>query len=1178
MGPNRFRKNSENIVRYRGFSLWMPNSPKESALQAWGVQAILGGMLRVELLGEIRVRTGDGREVTLRSRKALHLLAYLALHPGQAVPRERLLDLFWPELNEAAGRDNLSTTLGLLRRALATGEERGASPLQADRQTVSLMRETVTTDVAEFEALLQQVQRTEAPAQRRKLLEQALALYIGEPMPGLYADWAVEVQDRLASRYTDALRSLLQLLLHTEDFEAALEVATHAIHLDPYDETLYRVKMRAFAALERPAAAREAYQTLTQRLQDDLQSAPSQKTRELAERIQLHPESFLSTSVPTTAAPAAPIPADATKAPTPIPFAMPPNRSRFFGREPELQRLRELLDPQGVATRLVTLTGPGGVGKTRLAVELAQQTQTLFPGGACFLPLADTTDPTLLPSLLLQALQIGIAAEKDPIRRIVETLQGRPMLLILDNYEQLVEEGSLFVRTLMDHIETLQIVVTSRLRLELEGEREFPLSPLPTPGEEASLETLTNCASVGLFVDRARQRSADFALTESNHRVIGDLCAKLEGIPLALELAAGWTGMLLPEQMLEGMEERFDLLVSRRRDIAPRHRTLRAAMEGSYRLLSPEVQRLFREIAVFRGGFTRETLSELLATAEEPAAPSPHTLLLQLAELQAHSLLRTEERPLGPSMQIRYRLLETVREFGWRQNSAAERERLRERHARCFQQRMQRLHALAADTETHDMDALRRRLDEIESDMDNLRTALRHLLFEGPLLEGAQMALDLDWFWMVRNRQSERREWAVVAFERTRTADLPDEIRDRIGINRMHVAPHAERIAWYEERIATLRAQGARGRLAQFLILYGDNIDDPVTEIACMEESLALYTELGDLDDANLARAYLAGANTRLGQFHRSLPLLEACLTYNRAHDKEWDVAQILFAQGSIAFLQGDTAPAEERLREALVFYQRVAFQKQENHTRCRLATLYAAQGRFDATDTLVGEGLRHFEENGKLPPWFSIEMCANTLIFADRLPLARRLLESGLPASDEVPLRQEFVRLALAEDDLEEAVQQHRVWKQQLTTPAPIHLAEWQAIGAVLAWKQGAYRAAWAELAQCLPTIQRIGRWPLLLTCLPAAAALALQGGHPIEAVQMLGSWEGLYAGMELAPIRYEHTDHAALCAQLRALLPDFDACYAEGIQWTAQHTSNVLLRLIPPLIQSGETRLHLA
>ncbi|MCW3095208.1 MAG: putative ATPase [Chthonomonadaceae bacterium] len=1185
MIPNAFRKNLENLPTHRGFRSNMPNSLAGCTQASVGrTKHTLGGFLRVELLGGIRVRIGEDREVMLRSRKALHLLAYLALHPGQAVSRERLLDLFWPELDESAGRDNLSTTLGLLRRALAPCEREGVSPLQADRPTVSLLKDVLTTDVEEFETTLRQVQRVEAPSERRILLEKALSLYTGGPLPGLYADWAVEMQDRLAGRYLDALRSLLQLLLHTEDFEAALAVAARAIAADPYDEIGYRAKMRACAALERTAAARETYQALTQRLQDDLQAAPSHATRELAERIQRQPESFLPTTAETPTPPPTPAKPSQSEATVPFAFAMPPHRTRFFGREPELLTLRSLLDPEAGSARLVTLTGPGGVGKTRLVLELAHQMQAVFAGGVCFLSLADITDPTLLPSLVAHALRIGSGAGIDVFARIAETLQGRRLLLILDNYEQLVEEGSLFVRSLLDQVATLQIVVTSRLRLELEGEREFPLSPLPTPGEQPTLDALAACASVRLFIDRARQRNPDFALTEGNRAAIGSLCAKLEGIPLALELAAGWTGMLLPEQMLARMEERFDLLVSRRRDIAPRHRTLRAAMEGSYRLLTPDLQRLFCELSVFRGGFTLETLQEFRAFQPEAEAALPATsLLASLADLQAHSLIRVEERPTGQTLQIRYRLLETVREFGWRQRSAEERHVLQDRHALCFQQRMRRLSAQAERIREGIRDDLRRSLDEIESDMDNLRAALRWLLFDGDAVIGAQMAVDLDWFWMVRNFHAERREWSKIAFDRTRNVELPENLRDGIGINRMHHAPRAETLAWYEERVAALRMQGRKRRLAHMLILYGDHSNEEGVKTACMEESLALFTELGDSEHANLARAYLAGAFTLFGHYHRSLPLLEICLRYNREAGKEWDVAQILFAQGVIAFAQGDAAPAQERLREALAFYQRVEFLHQESSARCWLAAICATQGQFDEAVSLLADGLRQFEEKGRLPPsWSSADMCGHALIRVGRLGLAERVLESALrPGEDEYNILRELTRLALAQNDLDRARQRHAEWREHLTQiDSPISRADYRMLGAILAWKQGDSRAAWGEMAHFLPTLQRTGRWPLLLAFLPTAAALALAENHPEEAAQLLGSWEGLHARMALVPLPYEYADAAAVGDRLPdTLLPaDLAACKAEGSQWTAQHASSVILRLIPTQLESDSPRLHLA
>jgi predicted ATPase len=230
----------------------------------------------------------------------------------------------------------------------------------------------------------------------------------------------------------------------------------------------------------------------------------------------------------------------------------------------------------------VTLTGPGGSGKTRLALELAGELVERFQGAVWFVPLADLSDPRRIVEAIRDALRLRRSPDLTPLEQVVDTLSQQPSLLVLDNFEHLVEEAAAIVRSLLEQAPPLQCLVTSRQRLDLAGEREFPILPLPIPMGTASPERLTLYESVQLFVDRAQAVRPDFQVTSSNAPAVAELCSRLEGIPLAIELAAARAQVLTPAQMLTKLGQRFEFLVSRRRDTIPRHRTLRAAIEWSY--------------------------------------------------------------------------------------------------------------------------------------------------------------------------------------------------------------------------------------------------------------------------------------------------------------------------------------------------------------------------------------------------------------------------------------------------------------------------------------------------------------------------------------------------------------------------------------------------------------------
>jgi predicted ATPase len=278
--------------------------------------------------------------------------------------------------------------------------------------------------------------------------------------------------------------------------------------------------------------------------------------------------------------------------------------NRFFGRAEEIAQLQWLLEPGAEgAARLVTLTGPSGAGKTRLAVEVAAILRAAYGDREWFVSLADLSDGSLVGEAIAGAMRLQREPNQDPLECVVASLNGGPSLLLLDNFEHLTESGTVLVETLIERAPSLSLLVTSQHRLEVAGERELPVMPLPTPAEESTAEQALECPSVRLFVDRAQAARPDFVLTERNATAVATLCSRLEGVPLAIELAAAWAQMLTPAQMVARLSNRFDLLVSPRKRGLARHRTLRSAITWSYRLLSPELQRLFARLSVFRGGW-----------------------------------------------------------------------------------------------------------------------------------------------------------------------------------------------------------------------------------------------------------------------------------------------------------------------------------------------------------------------------------------------------------------------------------------------------------------------------------------------------------------------------------------------------------------------------------------------
>ncbi|MCW3054008.1 MAG: putative ATPase, partial [Chthonomonadales bacterium] len=682
---------------------------------------------RIELLGDLRVVLGEQVHTRFRTRKAAHLLAYLALHPQQAQPRERLVELFWGDREEAVGRDGLSTALAQLRRQLEGEGLPVGSLFLADKQQVRLNPLAVSTDVAEFDLLLDRARQSADKPERADLLQEAVGLYRGDLLPDCYDAWASVEQTRCRVLFQESLMRLTPLWEEAGRFAEALTMAQRACAADPFAEEGYRAQMRLLVRLKKPSMALQLYESLEQLFRKELGARPSASTRQMAEMIRQDPQTALlirAESAPPAAA-SVPSPEVAECDNPPPPTATPVNApilplqlTRFFGREQEREQIADLLQTPG--TRLVSLLGPGGTGKTRLSLEVATQVTPAFVNRVWFVALADIPDAGLIVSTLVHALRLPPDAQADPLERVVAHLGHAPCLLVLDNLEHLLcpsppphqmgkndnpaMSGTVgLIRVLLQRVPALVCLVTSRQALQLGGEQVFPVPPLTLPADATPLETLRSNDSIALYMDRARSARPDFALTTHNAIAITTLCRRLEGMPLALEMAAAWVKTIPPHKMLERLEHQLDLLVSRRRDLPARHQSLRATIEWSYDLLPADLRRLFARLSVFRGGWTLEA-AETVCGDEA---------LHGLIALQEHSLVIAIEEADAP----RYRMLEPLREFAAEKLvEMGDAGQIQDAHAAYYTE-------IARQADQHYGDSqLKNWLDQLDANWDNLRT------------------------------------------------------------------------------------------------------------------------------------------------------------------------------------------------------------------------------------------------------------------------------------------------------------------------------------------------------------------------------------------------------------------------------------------------------------------------
>ncbi len=910
----------------------------------------------VQMLGGLRVVREDGTVAHFRSQNAAALLAYLSLFRSRIHTREELADLLWPEADADAGRVNLRTVLSTLRRELEGGNIPSGSVLVTPGHTeVRLDHTAVTTDVREFENLLKNAARLSAsPEDQTRLLTDAVGLYCGPLLPGLFESWAQAERDRLDAEYLRALSSLTAAHAKAGDITAALGYARRAVAVDPLSEKAHTDLIRLLAQSGDRVSALRHYHEMERLLEEQLGAGPSPELRIVVDALK--GERGQVSQLPRTehAMPTASVPArqkhahanlnrpDTTLSavvpdPAPVPASilgtrtLPLTFTPFFGREGEAAALGEAL--RSGVSRLVTVTGPGGSGKTRLAIETARQISPDFPGGVLFVPLAEVRAAEHIAGSIAASLSLTVSPGSEPLEQVVEALTGinEPVLLVLDNFEQLMTDGGIeVVRVLTSRVPQLTLLVTSRQRLLLEAEQDFPLLPLPVPDFPGTPERLLEFSSVQLFVSRAQAARYDFRITGRNAEAIAQLCSRLEGIPLALELAAAWSQTLTPGQMVERLTSRFDWLVSRHRDTPGRHSTLRAAIRWSWELLPGELQQFFARLSVFAGGWALEAAE---AVCEEPNA------LAYLAELRDHSLVLSEEdETYGDAATMRCRLLETLRTFGLEQMDMDEQAQLRERHADYYLRR-------AEENAPHlgGSHIQQRRLEFLQREHLNLRHALewtRHALDNEPgstaLSRHLRLCNALGDFWFLRGHLADARRW-LLDDDLMGQAELTAAISDtapEILARFLHSQAEAAQV-WGEQNrfiealgkaLEQYRQAGDRcgeGRVLARLARYSQGI--PYAErCRIARKARRLCRNAGDRwaeAEALADQAWLV--RVRANQYRRAHQMMARAVDFYRAVGDDEHVVAALRERGTWYAWSKETAKADALLSEALCLARR---------------------------------------------------------------------------------------------------------------------------------------------------------------------------------------------------------------------------------------------------------------
>ncbi len=849
--------------------------------------------MHVRLLGP--VEAGPVAEpVRIPATKQRSLLAVLALHRGTVVGLDTMTDALWGECPPASAPKLLKTYVSQLRRLLP---EPGALVTRAPGYALDVPPDAV--DVARFARLVDagsHARSLRAPHDAAHLLQEALGLWRGDPLldvgpAALFEREAMRLWELRLRALEDWYAVRLELGEAAEVVDRLQSLATE----HPLREGLHESLVLALYLCGRQAEALEAYDAIRILLRDALGIEPSAGLRDLHVRL-------LRQEID--------VPAASTLRLHRLPTPMTPT----IGREQERAQLQALLADR--RNRLITLIGPGGSGKTRLATVAAERAAASYSGGVVLVPLDAVRDPLVALATIAAAVHVPDIGG-DTLTNMARELSRRELLVVLDNLEQLVAVGP-SLATLLAQAPGLTLLVTSRVVLDVAGERAFPVPPLAL-SDTADGPLAAPSPAVALFADRAKAALSSFALSQDNLADVSELCRRLDGLPLGIELVAAQSRLLSPAQMVQRLHSGLDASGAGQRDRPARHQSLRSVLDGSHGLLTAAGRQLFAALSVFAGGFD-------LAAAETVCGAS----LRSLAELVDHSLVQVVELP-----ERRFRLLETVREYAAErraQHSTSDggggpeqgaSDDLRRRHAAYYLDL-----ARSANFDAGRLTAEGQRVDVVVPEQDNIRAALAWCLSSGCIALALEIATALEFFWVSQNPREGVR-WLSALLEH----------------------PGAEAVD--------------EGVLAHALRAYGTNADiagDDHSAEELYQRSLAIFERTGDergravllhrLGTLAMRREELTAARDLVVSSHQ---LMER---QQDAFVRVWGQAQSTGTLGAISRAAGDPVAAYDLLARSGALAREAGVRWWEAQVDAELAAVSLAAGRTEQADLHAREAL----------------------------------------------------------------------------------------------------------------------------------------------------------------------------------------------------------------------------
>lgn len=861
--------------------------------------------IEIQLLGLPTICV-DGKPTTLNRRKAVCLLAYLVA-AGVRRSREHLATLFWPDNDNASAMAYLRNQLYILRRSIDDS-------LFSSSGAGIKIGDNVASDIQEFDSTIHAVDTCGhselAQCDNCRLsISRAISIYRDDFLRGFTSSGSAEFDNWHSSSTESYRRSFIWLLsrlsyIHEQrgETERAIEVALRWQEIDFLDEGAHRALMRLYARGGRRSQALRQYEKCSTILQREIGTEPDEETWRLFQTIQQKRPAIAASkernSHRTTKIRLNNLPAQLTS---------------LIGREKEIANISSFINQQKV--RLFTLLGPAGVGKTRLALQVGFEVQEEFENGVFFVDLSVTDEPEQVVSIIAQTLGVreGMGENRPLADMLKDYLNRKRMLLILDNFEQVVQAGRFVVELLASSPE-LEVIVTSREPLHVRGEREFPVPSLSLPEQSVGqlVERLTKYESVRLFIDRAVAAKPDFSVTIENAQAVAEICINLDGLPLAIELAAARIKILPPQTLMKRLSDRLRLLKGGPRDLPARQQTLRGAIDWSYELLDEEEKRLFARLSVFSGGCALEAAEAVCAIGDE----WDFDILDGLASLVDKSLVRQTDTGGEP----RFLMLETVGEYArYKLEGTGYRDTVRSNHAEYFLEL-----AEEADPKLRGPGQTTW-LDRLESEYANLGAAIEWLLKKDMVREALRMTGALHWFWNRYGHFTEGRKWTEQSLSLVSETDPTGEVAkalNALGLFMFLKGNQKRSIEIYRKCVALSREFGDKRELAISLAGLGRSESWGAQAYAgkthC-EEAIVCAREESDpwVIGYALWQSQVAGSVGTIEDIYRPDECKEAIALFRRAGDR-WGIYWSLNSLGAEYTANKEYGKARSSLVEAL--------------------------------------------------------------------------------------------------------------------------------------------------------------------------------------------------------------------------------------------------------------------